>query len=162
MTSLVSRILLALELLAVLAFLPGVVFVSFMMIDGFSLSIWTLETLAAGLAALAAWSAAFYEGLGYVRTSSLLDGNTPKWTRLTQLCGPIPALLVYAHVTTRYPRSTDPGIGIFVVACLIWVPVAHLEVVRIMQSRSNNRIERRVNDKVPSSSVGASGAHAER
>ena len=26
----------------------------------------------------------------------------------------------------------------------------------------NNRIERRVNDKVPSSSVGARGAHAER
>jgi len=26
----------------------------------------------------------------------------------------------------------------------------------------NNRIERRVNDKVPSSSMGARGAHAER
>ncbi len=26
----------------------------------------------------------------------------------------------------------------------------------------NNRIERRMNDKVPSSSVGARGAHAER
>jgi hypothetical protein len=131
----------AAELLALAFFLPGVGLVS-MMFLGAPLAPWAMSFVCVGLLAAAAWVSTYFHGIGYIRTGALLEMDHPRWTRLIAILGPAPAALETMRLSFFPSRHASAADGLFFIACLIWVPVVHLEVLGIFRRRSNQRLER--------------------
>jgi hypothetical protein len=121
------------------ACLPGVVIVS-VMFSGAPLTLWSLRLMITGLLAATAWASTYFQGIGYARSGDVLEAaSSPDWVRLAAVLGPIPAALEMIYLSFHPPRHPDAGEGVFPIACLAWIPVLHLELVRLWRRRSNNR-----------------------
>ena len=126
------------ELLVLTAFLPGVVLIS-VMFSGAPLTLWSLRLIVAGIFAAAAWTSIYFQGIGYVRSGELLDAISPDWVRLAAIFGPVPAAVEAVNLSLHPPEHPRVGDGVFLIACLAWIPMLHLELVRLWRRRSNNR-----------------------
>ena len=134
-----SRALMVVELLLLALCLPGVVFTSMMFVKGLALTPWSLRLLITGVVAAAAWAAIFFQGVGYARDGDLLSGALAHWARLTGVVGLIPAALAMVYWVVHPPPHGSAVDGLFLIAALAWIPMVHLEVVRLRRRRSNHR-----------------------
>jgi hypothetical protein len=128
----------SIELLLLTAFLPGVALVT-VMFSGGQLSPWAFRLIVSGIFAAVAWISIYFQGLGYVRTGDLLESSSPDWVRLAAAFGPVPAMIEALNISLHPPRHESGAEGVFAIACLAWIPMLHLELVRLVQRRSNNR-----------------------
>jgi hypothetical protein len=119
------------------------------------------------LAAITVWVAIWH-------TAAVVVASLPFAYTLARLFGKKGVVIGFGLAAALYVFFTLPGIvGYFASMTTHTRVITLFDAVKLVgilpllvwmfrQLPSNNRIERRVNDKVLSSSVGASGAHAER
>ena len=138
MTHFLSRSLVAVELLMLALFLPGAV-LGFVMFSGAPISLWSVALTVAALFSALTWAAVYFQALGYVRTNHIVDAEPPDWARLIALFGPLPAAAAAVFLAASPPRHPSALDALPLVACLIWIPAIHLELIRLHRRRSNNR-----------------------
>jgi len=131
-----SRVVVALELCLMALAVPG------LMITTLYAGVVPARLLVIGVFALAAWACAYGEGLSYVRGNA--DSLSHNWgfERIAPLLGPIPSAIMAALILLQRSNHVDPTSGVFFVACLVWIPAVHLELVRYASGRSNYRMQR--------------------
>jgi len=133
----VSRFALALELIALALLMPGAV-LGFVAFSGAPSSFWSIALSAAFFSAVLTWAAVYFQALGYIRSGDSGEAGIFDWVRLIGLVGSLPAAAVALFLSAHPPRHVGPLDGLPLAACLIWIPAAHLELVRAYRRRSNN------------------------